>query len=144
MILQSFHKVFPSTRKQSLHKVPCNSYLPSAAWTKGRCSHSNANCKPGSPNTMAPGTPHPIFQRSPPRSPDNGDHLSAKRSRSQTVAQTKFLPSAPRATLCENRHGFARLVPIRRVPPRLSPLFPSACRSLESSLRGRRLWTQVM
>ena len=50
-----------------------------------------------------------IFQRSPPRSADNGDHSLPARAQTALVAQTRF-PSTPAATLCKNIQGFVRFL----------------------------------
>ena len=54
------------------------------------------------------GTAHSNSQRSPPRSPDYGDHSSALRTKTEPVAQTKFPPSTPGGTFCEKTPGFVR------------------------------------
>ena len=47
----------PHRRREPLYarkrRVSFDFYIPKIALTTRRCSHSNANCKPGSPNTMA-------------------------------------------------------------------------------------------
>ena len=80
---------------------------PNISLTTRRCSHSNANCKPGWPNTMAQ------------RIESFKDHLRAALTMGTTrapnqveaapVAQTRFPQSTPGATLCEE-NGFVRFL----------------------------------
>ena len=78
--------------------------------TIGSCSISHTQTSPGqcfgSRITKHNGTAPDFFQRSPPRSADNGDYSSAARTQSAPVAQTRFPPSTPGATLCEKTHFF--------------------------------------
>ena len=66
-------------------------YTPQASPGQSvRSSHSNAKCKPGSPNTMA--TANGISQRSPPRSADNGDHPVERSTNANRTRRTNRVP----------------------------------------------------
>ena len=76
-VLRSLHKVLPSTT--SYYKA-CTEHFPvvlrtiaydNITLTTRRRSHSTANCKPGSPNTMAQRA-ESVCQKTPPRSAGKG------------------------------------------------------------------------